>query len=267
MKVQSKSRAVVTGAVRKYFGLALAGASALVLVATASPPAARAQGTPDYAKILAAPDRSAADRKNDARREPAKVLAFAGVRPGMTVLDMGADAGYSTDIIARVVGSTGKVYGQNPPNLPERIKARFDERLKTFPLKNIVPVVRPMDDPVPPGVGNLDLITFFFAYHDTAYQPEIDRAKMNRALFAALKPGGSFVVADHAAAPGAGLSVVKKLHRIDEATLKQEVEAAGFKLVDEAKFLRHPEDPHTQSVFQRKTDIDDFLLRFEKPRS
>ena len=146
------------------------------------------------------------------------------------------------------------------------MKARFEERLKALPLKNVVEVLRPMDDPVPTEAANLDAITFLFAYHDTAYQP-VDRAKMNKALFAALKPGGTFVIGDHAAAPGSGISVVKTLHRIDEDTLKKEVEVAGFKFVGSADFLRHPEDPHTEPVFQRKENIDDFLLKFEKPRS
>jgi predicted methyltransferase len=228
-----------------------------------------AQASPDYAKILAAPGRSDADRANDQRRKPDQLLAFAGVKPGMTVLDMGAGAGYSSDIIARVVGASGKVYAQNPPTMAERAKDRFAQRLAALPDKNIVLVARPMDDPAPPEAKNLDLITFFFAYHDTTYQP-VDRAQMNKKMFDALKPGGSLVIADHAANTGDDAKVGKTLHRIEKDSVRKEVEAAGFKLVDDGTFLRYPGDPHTEPVFDRdrkKEPIDEFVLRFEKPRS
>ena len=86
-----------------------------------------------------------------------------------------------------------------------------------------------------PTSSNLDLITFFFAYHDITYMP-VDRAVMNKKMFAALKPGGFLVIADHSAKPGDGITVAKTLHRIEESTLRQEIEAAGFKLVAEARF-------------------------------
>ncbi|MGE5537512.1 MAG: class I SAM-dependent methyltransferase [Gemmatimonas sp.] len=225
-----------------------------------------AQAAPDYAALMADPGRSEADRANDKRRDPVKLLAFTGVRPGMTVLDMGAGGGYSTDIIARAVGSTGKVYAQNPPQFAERMKDRLDQRIATLPAKNVTLVARPTDDPVPPDVRNLDLITFFFAYHDTTFQ-QVDRAQMNKKMFDALKPGGSLVIADHAAKAGDGANVGRTLHRIEKDTLRKEVEAAGFRLVDEGTFLAHPEDDHTENVNQRKVNIDEFVLRFEKRRA
>jgi predicted methyltransferase len=244
-------------------GIAILGVG---LLAVAPPMPAHAQATPDYAAILAAPGRSDADLTNDKRRDPVKLLAFAGVHPGMKALDMGAGAGYSSDIIARAVGQTGMVYAQNAPDFAERVKARLEARIAALPAKNIVLDPRPFDDPLPADAKNLDLVTFFFFYHDTTAMA-VDRAKMNRALFAALKPGGSLVIADHAANTGDGANVGKTLHRIEKATVIQEIEAAGFKLADEGTFLRHPEDPHTESVNQRKQDIDEFILRFEKPRS
>jgi predicted methyltransferase len=92
---------------------------------------AAAQGTPDYAALIAAPDRSAADRATDARRDPLKLLAFIGARPGMKILDLGAGGGYSTELMARAVGPNGVVYGQNPPNFSERATAAFEARTKT----------------------------------------------------------------------------------------------------------------------------------------
>jgi predicted methyltransferase len=217
----------------------------------------------DYAAIIAAPDRADADRQTDQRRDPVKLLAFTGVKTGMTVLDMGAGGGYSTELMARAVGPTGKVYGQDYET-GARAKERFEARVKTDAMKNVVALARPFDDPLPAGVGNLDLITFFFFYHDTTYMA-VDRAAMNKKLFAALKPGGVLIIADHSAKPGAGTTVGKTLHRIEESALRSEVEAAGFKLVASADFLRHPEDPREERVFQLKVPVDEFVLKFQRP--
>jgi len=221
---------------------------------------------PDYRVIVASPDRTEADRQTDQRRKPELLLGFAGVRQGMKVLDMGAGAGYSTELLARAVGSRGTVYAQESPNASARARERFDERAKTPPMKNVVRVLRDYDDPIPPNVHDLDLVTFFFAYHDTAFMA-VDRARMNRALFDALKPGGVLVVSDHSAQPGAGISVVKTLHRIEESTLRREIEAAGFKLVAEADFLRNPADLRDAIVFRPQTPVDEFVLKFVKPAS
>ena len=233
----------------------------VLLVASAE---AGAQPAPDYAALLAAPDRSDADRQADKRRDPAPFLAFAGVRPGMKVLDMGAGGGYSTELIARAVAPGGIVYGQNPADLSEKPKAAFDARLKTPAMKDAVADVRPFDDPVPPDVHDLDLITFLFYYHDTTYM-NVDRAAMDRKLFTALKLGGFLVIADHSALPGQGTSVGKTLHRIEESTLRQEVETAGFRVVAEGNFWRSPDDTHDFPSYRPTTPVDNFVLKFQKP--
>jgi len=227
-------------------------------------PGVRAQAAPDYAALMAAPDRSDADRKADTRRDPVPFLAFAGLRPGMKVLDMGAGGGYSTELIARAVAPGGIVYGQNAPDLGEKAKATFDARLKTPAMKDAVADVRPFDDPAPPGVHDFDLITFLFYYHDTTYM-NVDRAEMDRNMFAALKPGGFLVIADHSALPGQGTSVGKTLHRIEESTLRKEVEAAGFRVVAEDNFWRHPDDTHDFPSFRPTMPVDEFVLKFQKP--
>ena len=118
---------------------------------------------PDYAALVASPDRTPADRQTDQRRDPLKLLVLAAPIPGMKVLDMGAGGGYSTELMARAVAPTGVVYGQNPADLGERAKARFEARLKTPAGGNIVSLARPFDDPVPPELRDLDLITFLFS--------------------------------------------------------------------------------------------------------
>src|SRR5882757_1501096 len=217
---------------------------------------ATAQDTraPDYEVIVASPDRSDADRQADQRRQPAKMLAFAGVKAGMKVLDMEASAGYSTELLARTVGPAGVVYAQDSVAVIERfVKDKFDIRAQKPAMKNVVHVVRNFDDPVPPEVSGLDLITFFFAYHDVSYM-EVDRGAMNQKI-----------IADHSARPGDGTTVAKTLHRIEESTLRQEIEAAGFKLAGEADFLRHPEDPRDAAVFRPQIPTDEFVLKYQKP--
>jgi predicted methyltransferase len=218
----------------------------------------------DFEAMVASPDRSDADRQTDQRRQPAKMLAFTGVGNSMKVLDMGAGAGYSTELLARAVGAGGVVYAQESAAVMERVKDKFDIRAQNPAMKNVVHVIRSYDDPVPADVKGLDLITFFFAYHDVTYMP-VDRAEMNKKMFAALKPGGFLVIADHSARAGEGTSVAKTFHRIEEVTLRREIEAAGFKLAAEADFLRHPEDPRDAAVFRPQVPVDEFVLKYQKP--
>jgi len=237
-------------------------AAGAFVLAVLAPGISRAQ---DYAAIVAAPDRSEADRQTDQRRQPEQMLAFTSVKTGMKVLDMEANAGYSTELMARAVGPTGIVYAQDSQAIIERfVKDKFDDRAKSPAMKNVVHVIREFDDPIPPEASNLDMITFFFAYHDVTYMP-VDRAKMNAKMFAALKPGGLLIVADHSAKPGEGITVANTLHRIEEATLRQEIEAAGFKFVAEGVFLRHPEDPRDAKVFRPAVPVDEFVLKYQKP--
>ena len=243
----------------------LTGAFVSLAMFAATPAPAQDAKALDYAAIVAAPDRADADRQADQRRQPAKMLAFAGVQSGMKILDMEASAGYSTELLARTVAPAGTVYAQDSAAVIERfVKDKFDLRAQKPAMKNVVHVVRDFDDPIPPDVSNLDMITFFFAYHDITYMP-VDRAVMNKKIFAALKPGGLLIIADHSAKPGEGITVAKTLHRIEESTLRQEIEAAGFKLVAEGDFLHHPEDPRDAAVFRPQVPVDEFVLKYQKP--
>jgi len=223
------------------------------------------------AQIIASPDRSAADRANDLRRKPDQMLAFIGISAGMVVLDLGAGSGYTTELLARAVGPAGRVYGQSAPqSAPPRGRPGSPDalalRARTSGLANIIPVVRPFEDAVPPelGSGGLDLVTFMFNYHDLGHMG-VDRERMNKAVFAALKSGGLFVIADHAGRPGTGISESSTLHRIEADFLRREVEAAGFRLVDQGNFLRNPADPRDRNVPAFGQAKDGFVMKFAKP--
>jgi predicted methyltransferase len=236
---------------------------ALTLTLVAGAQAASQKG-PDYNALLAQPDRTDADKQNDQRRHAAELLAFTGCKPGMKELDMGADAGYSTELLARCVGPKGKVYAQNDPATPQKPMDAFKARMERPVMKNVVSDVQPFETPIPTGVKNLDLVTFFFAYHDVANTPT-DRAKMDKAMFNALKKGGTLVIADYAAAPGAPATTSKQFHRLDQAIEKRELEAAGFKYVGDGNFLRQPSDTHDFIIFGAKQPIDIYVMKFRKP--
>ena len=267
--------------------------------------------TEQILQLVASPDRSAADRTNDLRRKPAQMLAFIGVRPGMVALDISSGGGYTTELLARAVGPTGRVYGQSEPPRTSDSPARpvvapegdsspaataalavlaavvssapvlpasaalpvarrtsaqaLAERAKNPAVANIVALVQPFESPVPPGLaGKLDIATLMFNYHDLGHLG-VDRARMNQAVFAGLKSGGHFVIADHSGRPGTGISESGTLHRIEETFLLQEVEAAGFRLADNGDFLRNPSDPRDKNTPNPPQPKDEFVLKFVKP--
>ncbi|HTI47782.1 MAG TPA: methyltransferase [Casimicrobiaceae bacterium] len=209
--------------------------------------------------VIASPIRTDQDRRMDASRKPAQFLPFTGVTAGMVVLDVSAGAGYTSQLLALCVGPEGKLFAQRPAP-----GEALTKRLAEHPQPNFIPVYRPFDDPVPPDAPKLDLVTLVNNYHDIVYQP-IDRARMNQRLYAALKPGGHFVIVDHSAKAGTGVTVAKTLHRIDRDVVVQEVTRAGFVLEAEAQFMRNPSDTREVSSGDGRIDTDKFVLRFVKP--
>jgi predicted methyltransferase len=262
------------------------------------PPLSPAQ----IAQILASPDRSASDRTNDLRRKPEQMLPFIGISPGIVALDLSAAGGYTTELLARTVGPSGMVYGQSrpsdparpptppaapegnsnptatatvatatPPNAPRPSAVALAERDKGLRSAGvaaapIIAISRPFEDPLPPELATdrFDLVTLMFNYHDLGHMG-VDRAAMNRAVFRALKPGGLFVIADHSGRSGTGISESGTLHRIEESFLRKEVEAAGFKLVEEGTFLRNPNDPRDKNTPDPPQPKDEFVLKFVRP--
>ncbi len=284
--------------------LALIGPALALLVAACSAPTPTPAPVPTPTplssdridSIVDSPDRASADRALDARRKPRELLAFIGVRPGITALDLSAGGGYTTELLARAIGPGGMVYGQSPPRDPNRAApaapeggatpapaasappaaprlsatalAERTQRLRQAgtPAAPIVPVQQRFEDPVPAAVAEarVDLVTIVLDYHDLP-QLGVDRSRMNQAVFRALRPGGVYVVVDHAGRPGTGVSESGTLHRIDEAFLRDEVEAAGFRLASEAAFLRNPADPRDRNTPEPPQPKDDFVLKFVKP--
>ncbi|MBL8511338.1 MAG: class I SAM-dependent methyltransferase [Betaproteobacteria bacterium] len=243
----------------------------LLLAGCACPekrPLPSAQAAPtaaSFATVISAPDRSETDRKTDARRKPADLLAFVDVKPGARILDIGAGGGYTAELLARAAGKQSMVWGQNDQGMMEKfVKTAFDNRATALKDYRLIKHVADFENPVPPGAAPLDLVTIVLIYHDIAYLP-VDRSKMLKNLYAAMKPGATLVIVDHSAKTGEGVSVAKTLHRIEEATVRAELEAAGFVLVGESNFQRNADDARNEAFFKLKTPTDQFALKYRKP--
>jgi predicted methyltransferase len=251
--------------------LAAGVAAALTFGALAAAPA---WAEPDANIMAAVADngRPEADTKRDADRKPAEMLAFAGVKPGQVVVDYLPGGGYFTRIFSKAVGSKGVVYALSAP-----VRAPADPAKPSPPpapdliaadpaYANVKSIHAPLGAfPVP---QKADLIWTSLNYHDLhSSVRKVDVAALNRHVFEALKPGGHYVVVDHAAAAGAGLETADTLHRIDPAIVRREVEAAGFKLVDKSDVLMNAADDHTLPL--RKVErghTDQFMLKFQKSK-
>lgn len=219
---------------------------------------------------IAAPDRSDADRALDAGRKPGEVLAFFKIAPGDKIGELFAGGGYTTELMARVVGDAGEIYAQNTKEIMDRFARKpWTERAAKPVMKHVVGVERPADAPFPPEAKNLDAVITVLNYHDFVNM-KVDRAKMNKAVYDALKRGGVYGIVDHSAKAGTGTSDTDTLHRIDEEIVKREVIAAGFKPDGESDVLRNPDDQRDwnsspKAAGERRGTSDRFVLRFKKP--
>jgi predicted methyltransferase len=224
----------------------------------------------NIAYAVADQNRPDEDRQRDADRKPAEVLTFIGVKNGEKVADFIPGGGYFSRILSGAVGPQGHVYGFFPSELANFIKRPLPANGSTpYPeFKNVSVIAVPVNDFAAPEP--LDLVWISLNYHDLhdPFLAPADVAKINKTVFAALKPGGRYVVIDHAAAAASGLRDTNTLHRIDEATVKSEVEAAGFRLEGESGLLHNARDPRTAYVkdptIRGKTD--QFILEFRKPK-
>ena len=247
--------------------IALAGAAVLAAQVSQA-----AHGIPAY--ITAAVNdsgRPADDTKRDADRKPGEVIAFAGIKPGMHIAELVPGSGYFTRIFAKVVGDKGYVYAYVPSELDEFVKKKLgnvDVSGQFHDYSNVSVLHQPLAKFVlPEQVDVVWTSQNYHDFHDPFFGPQ-DMAALDKAIFAALKPGGVFLVIDHSAPKGSGIADTNTLHRIDEAVVKQEVEAAGFKLAGESNVLRNPKDDRTLKVFDPsiRGKTDQFVLKFVKPR-
>ena len=231
-------------------------AAAQMAPAPTASPKPMASPTPDQATL-------------DARRHGPEILAFAGVRKGATVIDLVPGSGYWTKLFAAAVGPTGHVHGVFPEPMAAMRggKGVADYRATVASLANVTVAVEPAAAVTAPMKA--DLVFTSQNYHDypDPFMGPVDMAAFNASVFAALKPGGIFLVVDHAAAAGSGLRDTDTLHRIDPAVVKAQVTAAGFRFVGESKLLANPADDHSLNVFKPEIrgHTDQFIYKFRKP--
>jgi len=252
--------------------MSLIGALAVVAAAVALEANAADKVPAAVAAAVADASRPDADKQRDADRKPAESVAFAGIKSGDKVVELFPGGGYYTRILSKVVGEKGTVYAVAPPKRPDAPAGAPDPAAAVTALaadpgyKNIkVLQQRPSELSVP---EKADVVWTSLNYHDFHNAPNADMKAFNTTIANALKPGGAYIVIDHAAAPGAGATVTSTLHRIDSATVKEEVESAGFKLDGESDVLKHPGDDHTARVHEAsiRGKTDQFLLKFSKPK-
>ena len=213
--------------------------------------------------------RPKSDTDRDAARLPAEMLTFSGVKPGDKVAELIPAGGYATRLLSKVVGPTGHVYSINLPTMNDRIKEQIKPVTDEPAFSNVT--VSDQDLGALKTPEPVDVVWTSQNYHDFKNQGMFfaDTAAMDKAIFAALKPGGLYVIIDHVAAPGSGARDTGTLHRIDPDLVKREVLAAGFVLDGESKALANPNDPHTERVPGAGNigdKSDKFFLRFRKPR-
>jgi predicted methyltransferase len=239
-------------------------AGAAALFATSYGASFGAANIPAYvAAAVADTNRPKADTDRDALRKPAEMMVFAQVRPGDKVVEFWPGGGYVTRLLSKIVGPTGKVYALNAPSFPDRLKQQVNAVTGNAAYSNVTVLDQPFDQiRIPEPV---DVVWTSENYHDfqNAGPFKADTAAMDKAVFAALKPGGVFVITDYVAAPGSGKRDTQTLHRIDPEFIKQEVTAAGFVLDGQSDLLKNTSDTHTERSHQ---ESDQIMLRFRKPR-
>lgn len=220
------------------------------------------------AERLADADRPEGDVELDAMRHPAEILSFVGVEPGWRVADLGAGGGYYTRVLSAAVGGDGHVHTQNFDWIVERfpnVSSAMDAMEAGH--SNVSAHVTGEDAPLEGMETPLDAVFIVLLYHDVVLEPGEDLAAMNRAIYDGLRPGGLYVIIDHAARDGSGTEDLESLHRIDEALVRQQVEAAGFELHGESDILANPDDDRTLNVFEPaiRRQTDRFVLVYRKP--
>ncbi len=236
------------------------------------PPLAVAAPLPPFVQAALDDPRRAMHRAADQRRRPGELIAASGLQPGQRVLDLIPGDGYWTRLFSRIVGPEGWVYAVWPKNYADVAVgnvATLRQIAASPDYANVSVEVQP--SPILTAPEPLDMVWTVQNYHDypDEFMGRIDPAQLNRAVFAMLKPGGTFFIVDHAAEAGSGMRDTERLHRIDPAAVRRQVEAAGFEFVGASDVLRNPADTHGLPVFDPsiRGRTDQFVMRFRKPSS
>lgn len=229
--------------------------------------AAHAQ-SPAVKAAIADPARPAEDRALDAQRKPAEVLAFEGVKPGDKVIERFPGNAYFTRLLAKTVGPKGHVYIAAFRKADGSVLDDDKAQAAVAAFPNVSIVASPMA--LPQASEPVDVVISLQNYHDlhVGAQAGVAATENNAAAFKALKPGGTFIVIDHIAPDGAGVTVAPKTHRIEPSTARAEVEKAGFVFAGSSEALRNPADPHTATVSDPSIagKTDRFMFKFRKPK-
>lgn len=246
--------------------IVLLAAASFALASCAQAP--RKQDNAAIGAAVASPDRPAADVQRDAARKPAELMAFAGIKPGDRVADLIPGGGYFTRLFSKTVGPTGHVYAVVPAEFlkiaPKSLATA--QAIPTGAYANVTVINQPLAAIAFPQP--LDVAWTSDNYHDVyGFAGAAAAAQLDAAVYRALKPGGVFIVVDHVANAGTSDTSSHTLHRIDPETVKQQVQAAGFRLEAESSMLRNTQDPHDVPVFAPavRGHTDQFMLKFRKP--
>jgi predicted methyltransferase len=226
----------------------------------------------NIASAVADSHRPDADKQRDADRKPAETLAFIGIKQGEQVAELLPGGGYFTRILSKAVGTQGKVFAVVPPRPANAPPDRPDPTVRLQPITddqtyaNVSVLQQPLSTLSVPAP--VDLVFTAQNYHDLHNVPTLDIAAFNKSVFDALKPGGLYVVVDHSAQAGSEARDTSTLHRIDAATVKKEVMAAGFEFAGSSNVLVNADDPRTAKVFDPsiRGKTDQFIYKFRKPK-
>ena len=259
----------MTNRPQRMLPFALAGAL-LAALGSAHAKDTAAPGLPAYVQAAVADPARGSDRDNDARRKVGELVAFSGAKPGDSVLELVPGSGYFTRVFSKVVGPKGHVYALWPEQY-DKVSQPDSKNLRATAMQpgfgNIEVLVQPANALKAPRP--LDVVFTSQNYHDynDPFMDPVDVDTLNRQVFAALKPGGTWVIVDHVAEAGSGMRDTDSLHRIDPAIVRRQVEAAGFEFVGESRVLRNPKDGHKVKVFDPsiRRYTDQFAYKFRKP--
>lgn len=245
---------------------------ALIASVLAAAPAGAGDVPDAIAAAVGHADRPDADKTRDAARKPDKVLAFFGIAPGMTVLDLFAGGGFYTEILARLVGPDGKVTAHNNHAYLNYARKDIGPRYADGRLAEVERVTIEANE-LELEENSYDAVLMILTYHDIylTSEPEdwpvIDGPRLLGAIVKGLKPGGVLGIVDHRARAGAPATTGDSLHRIDPEIVKTELAAAGLVFEGAADFLANPEDDLDKPMYAEgiRGKTDRFVFRFRKP--